>query len=374
MKNIEYVLQLEAITPLHVGSGKLFKQGIDFDVFRQQVTIYNSNKIHSRLAKSEKTVIQEYEEELREKRPSLYRFFKSISWDEKEFIRSRFSITSHSVRDIKEQMKTGFGIPIIPGSSLKGAMRTAILANFFDVNPQKQEDLFEKRNSKNKQKADEEILHQIFGKDPNSDVVRQIIVGDIPFKKEDLGFSELKVANLTNTGWGFLNMRNRKTENPRNWKFATTIIIENIKAGAISEPFNLIFDDFLNDHSNEIFDAEAIPLGGKFLGIVEWFFKREAEREYEFYLKHDMQKTAKFYKDYIINRKFSDEEVLVRIGWGGGWKFMTGDWLESEQIKIIRREYNLGRKGHNVFPKSRRLMIQDNFPYVPIGWAVLHIL
>ena len=257
---------------------------------------------------------------------------------------------------------------------MKGAMRTAILANFFDVNPQKQEDLFEKRNSKNKQKADEEILHQIFGKDPNSDVVRQIIVGDIPFKKEDLGFSELKVANLTNTGWGFLNMRNRKTENPRNWKFATTIIIENIKAGAISEPFNLIFDDFLNDHSNEIFDAEAIPLGGKFLGIVEWFFKREAEREYEFYLKHDMQKTAKFYKDYIINRKFSDEEVLVRIGWGGGWKFMTGDWLESEQIKIIRREYNLGRKGHNVFPKSRRLMIQDNFPYVPIGWAVLHIL
>jgi len=373
VKNTVFVCQIETLTPLHVGNGKLYRRGIDFDLQNYQLFFYDALKIHARLAEAGRQAITKYETELLSKDPSLQNFFKAVGWKDHEFLRHRLTVSSRFIRDIKSQVKTGLGVPIIPGSSFKGALRTAMLADYFDEHPEQQEPLFRLRNP-DRQKADKRIVAAVFGGDPNHDVMRQLSVSDIEFAKDALNLAEMKVANLTRDGYGFLNMFKRRNEHPDNWKTATSIVAEVLTAGVHSQPFELTFDGFLEDHHKAIFGKREIPLKGKFLGAVDWYFRKMAKKEYEFFTRFGLEKAARFYKQKILDRELGDDEVLIRVGWGGGWKFMTGDWLTEEQLRQARRQYRLGRKEHPVFPKSRRLVIQNQYPQVPLGWAVLHLL
>ncbi len=373
MKNTVFICQIETITPLHVGSGKLYHRGIDFDLQKNQLLFYDAPKVHARLAKAGKAAISKYETELLAERPSLQNFFRAVGWKDHEFLRHRLTVSSKFIRDVKGQMKTGFGVPIIPGSSLKGALRTAMLSDYFDEHPEQKEPVFQLRNP-DKQKADRKIIKAVFGNDPNHDVMRLVSVSDVEFAKDALSLFELKVANLTHDGCGFLNMFKRRNEHPDNWRFATSIVAETIKPETKSRPFALAFDAFLEKYQVRIFGSKKIPLKGEFFGAVHYHYKILAGKEYDFFVEYGLDKTARFYKQHILDREFDDTEVLIRVGWGGGWKFMTGDWLSDQQLQQARRQYHLGKKDHPVFPKSRRLAIENDFPSVPLGWAVLRLL
>lgn len=374
MKNTVFVCQIETITPLHVGSGDVYRRGIDFDVQENLLHFYDAAKIHARLAQEGKEAVRKYENELLSERPSVHNFFRAAGWNDREFLRHLLKVSSKFIRDVKGQIKTGLGTPIIPGSSLKGALRTAALADFFDEHPDEEEErLFRLRNRRDKQKAAMPIVQEVFGPDPNHDVMRQLSVSDIAFERDDLDLYEMKVANLTQNGYGFLNMAKKRTEHPESWRYATSIVAEAIKPQVKSQPFTMAFDGFLEEHP-EIFKGKSIPLKGKFFGAVDYHYKVLAEREYDFFDKYGLDEAARFYDRNILGREFKNSEVLIRVGWGGGWKFMTGDWLTENQLQQIRREYRLGKREHPVFPKSRRLVVEDNFPQIPLGWAVLHLL
>ncbi len=372
MKNTVFVCQIEAITPLHIGNGQLYRRGIDFDVQNNQLLFYNIGKIHAHLSGAGAQTIKRYETELLDDNPSVTNFLKSVGWKNHEFLKHQISVSSNHIREVRKQVKTGLSAPIIPGSSLKGALRTAMLSDYFDEHPEQKESMFRLRIP-DKQKADNRIIEAVFGRDPNHDLMRQVVVSDVEFPEDSLNIFEMKVANLTHNGYGFLNMFKRRNEHPDNWKLATSIVAEAIKADAQSKPFTLAFDGFLEKHHDKIFGQKQLPLKGKFLGAVHYHFRVLARKEYEFFSENDMDKTAKFYENQILNREFGNDEVLIRVGWGGGWKFMTGDWLTDEQLQQARRQYRLGRKEHPVFPKSRRLVIQDQFPQIPLGWAILKL-
>lgn len=373
MKNTVFVCQIETITPLHVGSGKLYRRGIDFDLQKNQLLFYDTPKVHARIARAGNAAITRYETELLSEHPSLQKFFRAVGWKDHEFLRHRLSVSTKFIRDVKGQMKTGLGVPIIPGSSLKGALRTAMLSDYFDEHPEQKESLFRLRNP-NKQKADRRIIEAVFGDDPNHDVMRQVNVSDVEFAKDALSLFELKVANLTHDGYGFLNTFKKQNEHPDKWKMATSIVAEAVKPGTQSQTFTLAFDGFLEENHHKVFGKKQIPLKGDFFGAVDYHYRVLARKEHDFFAEHGMDEAARFYQQNILDREFGDTEVLIRVGWGGGWKFMTGDWLSVQQLQQVRRQYRLGKKDHSVFPKSRRLAIENNFPSVPLGWAVLRLL
>ena len=82
-------------------------------------------------------------------------------------------------------------------------------------------------------------------------------------------------------------------------------------------------------------------------------------------------------------------EAVFPIGWGVGWRGMTGAALErldspltarpidaAEQdpyyLAEARRTYLLGRRGFSTFPKSRRLAADsDRQPTAPMGWVAV---
>ncbi len=373
MANTIFHCRLEIITPIHVGNGDVFRRGFDFDVRNRQIVCFDMHRIHARLAQAGPSAIKTYEEMLQEDRPSIREFFKRVGWHEDDFLLYRSRVSTQYIRDIKKHVKTGLGQPIIPGSSLKGALRTAMLLDYIDEHPEAQERLFNLRIPGKREQASRRIMQEVFGDNPNEDLMRQVIVSDVPFKDEALSLLEMKVANLTHHGYGYLNMFKKRNEHPDNWKEATSIVAEVLASGKNSDMFTISFDGFLERYQQEAFKEKTMALKRNFLSAVDYHFKKLADEELQFFKENGLEKTAQFYLQHIVEREFGESEVLIRVGWGGGWRFMTGDWVTDQQLAQIRREYRLTRGNHPVFPKSRRLAVHDNFPQIPLGWAILHL-
>ena len=94
--------------------------------------------------------------------------------------------------EIREAMKTPFSCPIIPGSSIKGAIRTALLWDLIgDDNQEVQNDLkAQLQRRSNRSWAGQPIERRMFGKDPNHDLMRAMQVSDtapIPIQALEMG-------------------------------------------------------------------------------------------------------------------------------------------------------------------------------------------
>jgi hypothetical protein len=99
------------------------------------------------------------------------------------------------------------------------------------------------------------------------------------------------------------------------------------------------------------------------------------------------------------------EDLVFRLAWGSGWRGMTGERLEGQNLDAVRRQETLGKimcpkckadkpkKSKTswgsyecrqcgtmiqaeqldyfpVFPKTRRLAMQNGIPCVPLGWVL----
>lgn len=62
-------------------------------------------------------------------------------------------------------------------------------------------------------------------------------------------------------------------------------------------------------------------------------------------------------------------EFIIRLSWGSGWKGMTGDFLSSEALTEVRKQFKLGKTGFNIFPKSRKIVFEGDKPSYLTGWV-----
>ena len=82
--------------------------------------------------------------------------------------------------EIREAIKDVFSRPMIPGSSIKGAIRTTLLWDLIgDDNKEAQNDLKEQLQRRpNRNWAGQGIERRVLGKDPNHDLMRAVQVSD----------------------------------------------------------------------------------------------------------------------------------------------------------------------------------------------------
>ena len=135
--------------------------------------------------------------------------------------------------EIREAMKTPFSCPIIPGSSIKGVIRTALL---WDLIGDSNQESFkysvnylkgQLRRKPNRSWAGQKIEQRVLGKDPNHDLMRAVQVSDtspIPTDALEMGLA-----------WTVTLNRNdrlvQKRESGREYK----IFVEQIR---IDQPFD----------------------------------------------------------------------------------------------------------------------------------------
>jgi CRISPR-associated protein Csm5 len=275
---------------------------------------------------------------------------------------SRYSLSCREQPgvEIQSQLKDGLSRAYIPGSSIKGAIRTALLWNILKddeaLNTKASELLFETLSNPKakKNQIDENIMKLAFGVDPNHDLLRALLVSDSSIIPADrLSVSGVKVLSLT--------------EDSYYWKL--NLSAEAIMEGPAGE-FDLKVDRYLlkGEAAAELQFTNAHILdkiGPACMSFAEDYINREEE----FFSECGLSEVESFYTKLkgLMKPEHRGKGFLVHLGWGSGWHGMTVARLFPDIVERIRDIYGMGRRDFEEFPKSRKL-INSNGKLYPIGW------
>lgn len=354
-------VKLKTLTPLHIGSGRELARDVEFIELNNEIGVIDEKKtleiigeenIGIWVAKIEKQEpLLDY---LKMRKPDVS--LKDVC----KYTMPLFANNFRMVRALKEQLHDGMGRPLIPGSSIKGAIRTALL----NILLQQLNHNWKGSELKNKwdKFSDKEIQSRIFGGDPNHDFMRFVKTGDALFTNSDLiALSVLSLNYLfehTKRDEKFLQLTEAlgaEAETTFRMKLDLDLWQKNIEYKEIRNKI----PDFLKD----------LP---SLFKLLNGFTVELLQSEIDFW---EEDKNLKPVEDYIqecdkllkICRKCSEKEAVLRLGHGSGWLFMTGGWVKNPAFindqgrdnlydKIIdkTRPANFRYKEH-FFPKTRRM-------------------
>lgn len=176
----EYTLTLTTKAPVFVGSGVVYgKMDYIFDAVRKTVSFIDQTQFFQLLI--DRDLIDKYESFILNKRPSdtIQYFLKNICKLDAKTINSlivnRVSAAdaldeNHSLKEIQAFIRRADGRAYIPGSSLKGCLRTVLLTNMLLRDSNKAEPI-------NIKQLESKYLHTLQITNKQSDMVNSIMRG-----------------------------------------------------------------------------------------------------------------------------------------------------------------------------------------------------
>lgn len=355
-------LKLRVITPVHIGGAqeKHLVKNIDFIQRDKKIYILNHNKL------AETLPVHEFANAIAQN--NLRNFLENRKVNIAEFAKHIFNAPSGEIgQDIRTQIKNSLsGKPIIPGSSLKGAIRSMIykqIGGSFHNPPS-----------------------AVFG-NINQDLMRFIKVTDAEFSITQL--INTKIFNLKSdqnkiiSGWkdSFHN-RTSLTFN----KIGFTTPLENIVPKDVADCRIVLSLEHLNraretnlvnyhDSLNGILTSDS----SDFLRFIFSKTNEHIEREISFFTKYEGDHTPNILEILTELKKLNSKNApLIRLGLGSGFHAMTGETLHaSHEINGIAMLHGRSRgqlNGRNS-AKSRKISFNENanqtFEFFPMGFVQL---
>lgn len=277
---------------------------------------------------------------------------------------------------LREQLKDAFNRPYLPGSAIKGAIRTALIAEWL-----RDADRIEAISKHiagllprhipgkkpNPKLAAKNLMEELTGKCANQDIFRSFKVKDTLFTNPDLCLADIRWLNERR--WRSMSKRSSFDQ----WQQADGIYAEVLQPGVLGLT-TVQWDGFL------LSDTRRWQQDGVISAIAPKDFDDLKQRLNQ-HAKYRLQREIQFYKEQgksnpgqecqrLLNMMEKDSQMAyLQMSWGSGWRGMTGDWASEEQVKIIRELFNLGRSD-KPFPKTRRLAVSGE-PKLPLGWVRL---
>ena len=370
----KYDVSIRTISPVHIGSGedytasefskdKLPGKNGDVDVYKR----INISKYYSSLSDDKK---DEFIDSLSTPDFELDSFDSNIPNKFKVYTSyNRCKVDVPANREIQENTKTQNEL-YIPGSSLKGAIKTAILFNTISGrNIRKIEDIiFRNRKGKLQVGNDNRILDDIFTdyrfrNKAQGSIMRFLQVSDSSTIKYPAVYDVISVMATDNGSKQFYKRNGNIVRS-----FLECIGSGNELKTTISTNYNEETYSKLNlGNKKELIDIEFIKKS------IYDFSKAIIDYEIEFCEKYDITYLSKFYKKY--EKDNTVESPLLKLGAGSGLlattiglKIKEYDELEFENFfEKVRQASN----GHNYlfeYPKSRKIIVRGA---KPLGWVKL---
>ncbi|MBE7557387.1 MAG: type III-A CRISPR-associated RAMP protein Csm5 [Anaerolineales bacterium] len=354
------------LTPLHVGSGTLLLKDYDFAVqgnatwrINEDALLEAQNVDDTRLAE---TLARTPPAQLL--KPADFRL-------DSPYFRYRLVGKPRAMdagAQLQEQLKTARDEVFLPGSSLKGAIRTALAWHGWTEKGLKPDVRDLERNRKF---AGQRLEREIFGADPNHDLLRALQVSDsAPAGKDRLLVLNAQVVTRGSLG-SPIELEAVQPDTPFHLTFKVDRALFNQWARTNGfrlggNPGWLVqLPEFIQRHTNQRLKAEAA-----------WFKERAGAEQ-----------TANFYQQ-LLQAQLPAQSCLLQLGWGTGWSDKTyGSHLQQDQgfMEQIIADYRLAmgqrRKG-DPFPKSRRVtarVVKDQAgktqqrPGLPLGWVLMEL-
>lgn len=376
-------IKIETLTPVHIGSGNLLQNNADFVIERKgkdsYIHIIDERKILELIGQEH---IDDWLLNIENKEPTsaLVKRFAPNS-KVSDYSKQRITCYADNIKandTLKEVIHNGLGLPYIPGSSLKGAIRTAVLSSLSGSVEDKEDQIFKRnrggeiltnRNGIRQVYADI-IERELFGNDPNSDIFRFIRIGDAYFDSDSLIATKM------------VNLNIRKSDDL--YDDSKPQLVEAIGAEIhsffdmhiASEYYNFVSNRFqsLGTMPNDIQSLETLFM------LINEHTRHLVEDEIEYW--KDVNITKSGGEDYIeemqnilsaINACDIGKSCVLRVGHASGWRFITGGWAEKlnnfESDIIPASRPNNNRYDEYDFPKSRRV---DEDSYI-LGFVKLSI-
>lgn len=343
MNNIE----IKTLSQVHIGNGNFLQVDNDFIVEGKgedsSIVVFNINKL-AKIIGTDAQSIQQWTDSI-------------MSGDSYSFIRER--IYNHPYQDyakrcitnyasfqktngmLKECIHDGMGRPYIPGSSIKGAIRTAVFATM--AKDEIVDALSNEHDKKERKRIMSGMERRLLGNSPESDIFRYFSTGDAYFDK---GVEiAVKQVNLNTKKKGIQIDYSKQqvveaisSDQTSSFRInANSTFYHQLGLRDLLDLFTLI-----REHTQHLVEEE----------IEYWDGDSESSEGYVYSMNEILDE---------INSCESNECVL-RIGQASGWRFITGAWLEALGKKTFKEEIApLCRYNNNTlyqqydFPKSRRM-------------------
>lgn len=396
MKNKNTIsIQLETLTPVHIGSGEQLQGNFEYLYFQDEniIGVIDADKILGIIGTDTEN-INRWVESI-DNQQSILEAIPELRKVDSEAISKRlihiFDKAPNPKNPIKEQTHLGKQQPTIPGSSLKGAIRTAILTKLIREKSNfasKSDNLTDRRGRFNHGNIITEYLANDKKEDwksgktfsrfsANKDVMRFLRVSDFYFDNNTTVVKNT-VINLGDYGWG------EKKRESAYWECipqaATTF-------GTFQIPHDLLKQVEDNgyitraDFKLEIFDEKRL------FKIINKHTLNLVDREIGFWEDQENPLAIGDYLEHLekiesIIKNCDENTCVIRVGASNGWEFMTGGWANGEDAygdfildddTWTKLKRSLRRKNYSddtPFPKTRK-MIDGG---IPLGFVKLSLM
>ena len=368
-------VSLSTLSPVFIGDGgEALSPDTDFIKQGNQVIIIDQQKMQDALAKNP-SLIDEFVQGIRhfDNNRSLF----SLS----DFITKRLNIPFSDVEQCRlpvegEIQKTPIrrfiasaGRAYIPGSTIKGAIRTAVLLDWLLKTNAGKKQLAEIRMFI--EKKDWKALKQL---DPEKecfgtiarDVFKYLRVSDTAFFDDtSLSVSEIKRVSIKEQR---ANIQRKRSDIPM-WGEALNSGTKSTFTVSLLKPSSLTGFQFL--------DQQSIA---ELLDILNGQSRESCERELQ-ELEHaprDFEPFRKFYEKLLdaIN-KIGVQDAIVRLGGGKTWfDNSIGFAIDQDEFGpefLFAAYLKLLKLGNLPFPSTRSAVLRNNLPAQPLGWVKISL-
>jgi CRISPR-associated protein Csm5 len=352
--------EISLLTPLHIGNGETLALNFEYAVHDRRTWVIHQEHFAGEMLDKDATRFQR----LLDLTPPGQLLQKADFREDSGNFRYVMPGVPRSAQigaAVQSQIKDVADRPYLPGSSLKGALRTIIVRHAFaqDGRQLRVTDLNRSRSW-----AAQRLERNLLGRSPNYDLLRALQVSDsTPGSSTDLLMLNAQVFGQRSSG--------------------APIALECVRADAQFSA-TLTIDEFLFSQQ-----ASSLHLGNKrewLVNLAQLANEQAAERikqELTFYGSRAKSRVAGFYRQVnkLLAGGLPAGSFLLQVGWGGGWNSKTLGYLvpDNEREAIIQ-QYRLAkgqRKQGDAFPKSRRAVaagpLEEARPMAPLGWLLLQL-
>ncbi len=363
-----YRLQVEILTPLHIGTGEELRHRFEYVVHQNKTWRLDVDRIlESRYEEWQKltqragkmvTPAQLLRETDFQQHPEFFRY-----------VLAGMPRSEKTYAALRECIKDPWDRPYIPGSSLKGAIRTALAwAGWEEAGIR----LTRQSIGRRAKFAAQPLEKRLFGPNPNRDLLRALQISDLHGpKKAGERLAVLNAQVVTRDG------------------LQAPIPLEAV-VGATFEGTLKVDDYLFSRHAQKLgFRDRQHWLTAEFLPRLRRYSRARMEAladRFAFYARHNIPGAADLVTFYqrLLTMRLPDNAVFLTVGWGTGWDgktFWTHLQRDQGLFENLVRQYRLQRrprgapprKPGDVFPSSRRVAVRGGKIVAPFGWVLLRL-
>jgi CRISPR-associated protein Csm5 len=382
-----YRLEITVLSPLHIGSGeRLGPKSVWVDDGRAWVV--DEGALFRKLASSPR-LLSQFERFSLDRRRSLKDFLQDAYIDPVAV--ALYELEHFGGRPNRFYMShiKAPGRPprlYIPGSSLKGAIRSALLrATLIQDSAQRQQAARHVRSQihgsqPNRKRADDALERAVFGQDQHHEWTRLFQIADtqpVAIEK-NLQSTEARILSVCNEGTGRLVEKKGRRGQPIS--LYPEVIRRQIKLHARLT----ILDELLSPLAAK---ELGFPMNrsrvGALLEACNCVAEEQIQQEHTFATKTRWKLGELFYSQLKIRLEeaIADGACLLRLGWGAGYDDKTiTDLLDDATFREVLDSYRLtvGRPHRSLrnpplprpfAPKSRTVALNRQNQWVPLGWV-----